>query len=157
MMVNPIAVRKLTKELKSLEKDPVVGIQVKPNHNNLLEWFFIFEGPKDSPYEGGNYLGKILFPDNFPFAPPDFKMITPNGRFQTNVKICMSNTGFHSQEWSPAWSLSSLLNGFISIMMDDKEHGIGMIQSDNTVKEKLAEKSLKYNQNSPEYVEYFTT
>lgn len=154
-MANPVAVRKLTKELKELETNPVEGITVRANQSNILEWFFLFKGPVDTPFEGGNYIGTILFPSNFPFAPPDFKIITPNGRFQTNVKICMSNTGFHSDEWSPAWSLSSLLTGFISIMTDDKEHGIGMITTSAEHKKKLAKDSNKYNTNLPVYLEYF--
>jgi ubiquitin-conjugating enzyme E2 J2 len=36
------------------------------------------------------YHGKIKFPEEYPFKPPGISMITPNGRFATNKKICMS-------------------------------------------------------------------
>jgi ubiquitin-conjugating enzyme E2 J2 len=36
------------------------------------------------------YHGKVKFPEEYPFKPPGISMITPNGRFATNKRICMS-------------------------------------------------------------------
>lgn len=33
-------------------------------------------GPKDSPFEGGVYHGRIELPDNYPFGAPDFYFLT---------------------------------------------------------------------------------
>lgn len=41
-------------------------------------------------FEGGIYHGKITFPPSYPYKPPSIMMYTPNGRFATNTKICMS-------------------------------------------------------------------
>eukprot|EP00835_Amoeboradix_gromovi_P003310 NODE_213_length_14376_cov_0.499054.p10 type:complete len:114 gc:universal NODE_213_length_14376_cov_0.499054:5503-5162(-) len=88
---------RLNKELLSIEKNPIENILVRPMENNLLKWYFIILGPKNTPYEGGEYLGVILFEKNYPFAPPHFKVFTPTGRFKPGDKICMSMTGFHKE------------------------------------------------------------
>ena len=41
-----------------------------------LRWSFVIEGPPATPYEGGEYLGRIRFPASYPFAPPSFIMCT---------------------------------------------------------------------------------
>lgn len=35
------------------------------------------------------YILKLVLPRDYPFSAPDFFMITPNGRFATNTKICV--------------------------------------------------------------------
>ena len=37
--------------------------------------------------QGGIYHGRILLPPEYPFKPPSFIMLTPNGRFETGVKV----------------------------------------------------------------------
>ena len=58
---------------------------------NTQEWHFILQGKDD--FEGGVYHGKITFPTSYPYKPPSILMYTPNGRFATNTKICMSMVG----------------------------------------------------------------
>jgi ubiquitin-protein ligase len=48
-------------------------------------------------YEGGVYHGKIVFPPEYPFKPPSISLFTPNGRFATNTKLCLSMTDFHPE------------------------------------------------------------
>lgn len=45
--------------------------------SNILEWHFVISGPKDSPYEGGQYHGKLVFPSEYPYKPPAIMMLTP--------------------------------------------------------------------------------
>lgn len=44
-------------------------------------------------------------------------MITPNGRFQTNTRLCLSISDFHPDTWNPAWSVSTILTGLLSFMV----------------------------------------
>jgi len=81
-------------------------------------------GPKDSPYDGGMYHGKLKFPNTYPYKPPSILMITPNGRFKTNTRLCLSISDFHPESWNPMWSVSSILTGLLSFMLEDqKTHG----------------------------------
>ena len=73
---------------------------------------------EDSPYSGGHYHGKLRFTNEYPYKPPAVMMLTPSGRFETNVRICLSISDFHPETWVPAWSLSCVLNGVLSFMLE---------------------------------------
>ena len=77
-------------------------------------------GPENSPYEGGYYHGKLIFPQQYPFKPPSILMMTPNGRFKCNVRLCLSISDFHPESWIPSWSTSTILTGLLSFMVSDK-------------------------------------
>ena len=91
-MATDICVRRLTKELASIRKEPITDpkIIVMPNESNILELHYVIEGNQGTPYEGGVYHGKLVFPKEYPMKPPDVIMITPSGRFQPNRKLCLS-------------------------------------------------------------------
>ena len=91
-MATDICVRRLTKELKALKKDPIKDpkITVAPNESNILEMHYVIEGSKGTPYEGGVYHGKLVFPKEYPLRPPGVLMLTPSGRFQPNRRLCLS-------------------------------------------------------------------
>ena len=99
-----------------------------------------------------------MLPFDYPNNPPDFKMLTPNGRFIIGQKICLSNTGFHSNEWNPLWNINTFLIGFLSIMLDDTEHGANHIPKESSAERKyLAINSIEYNkQNYPKIIKLFT-
>ena len=39
-----MAVQRLQKELKNLNKEPLPGLRAKPHPNNILEWHYCLEG-----------------------------------------------------------------------------------------------------------------
>ena len=55
----------------------------------------------------------------YPFKPPAIMMLTPNGRFVTNTRICMSMSDYHPETWNPLWSVASILTGLLSFMLED--------------------------------------
>ncbi|KAL3092606.1 hypothetical protein niasHS_007815 [Heterodera schachtii] len=63
----------------------------RPMEDNLFEWHFSVRGLPDSPYAGGVYHGRIVLPADYPMKPPNLILMTPNGRFETNKKICLRN------------------------------------------------------------------
>uniref|UniRef100_A0A8C3QGB7 Ubiquitin conjugating enzyme E2 J2 n=1 Tax=Cyanoderma ruficeps TaxID=181631 RepID=A0A8C3QGB7_9PASS len=76
----------------------------------------------------GYYHGKLIFPREFPFKPPSIYMITPNGRFKCNTRLCLSITDFHPDTWNPAWSVSTILTGLLSFMVE-KGPTLGSIET----------------------------
>jgi len=84
------SVTRLKMDYMRLKKDPVPYIVAEPIPSNLLEWHYVVTGPEQSPYHGGLYHGKLVFPSEFPFKPPSIYMITPNGRFKVNSRLCLS-------------------------------------------------------------------
>lgn len=81
-------------------------------------------GPEATPYDGGYYHGKLMFPREFPFKPPAIYMITPSGRFKTNTRLCLSISDFHPDTWNPAWSVSTILTGLLSFMVSEEANDI---------------------------------
>ncbi|PNX72311.1 ubiquitin-conjugating enzyme E2 32-like protein [Trifolium pratense] len=71
---------------------------------NIFEWQFAISGPRDTEFEGGIYHGRIQLPSEYPFKPPSFMLLTPNGRFETQTKICLSISNHHPEHWQPSWS-----------------------------------------------------
>ncbi len=83
-MANNIAAQRLRKELVELKKKPVDNLRATPKESNILEWHYVIEGPKGSPYAGGWYHGIVNFPKEYPHKPPSILMCTPNGRFKVS-------------------------------------------------------------------------
>jgi ubiquitin-conjugating enzyme E2 J2 len=101
-MANNIAATRLRKELAKLKKDPPPGIIAEPRESDILTWFYAVEGPPDTPYDGGVYVGKLKFPSEYPMKAPGILMLTPSGRFETNKRLCMSMSDFHPESWNPS-------------------------------------------------------
>lgn len=139
-------------EYRELLKNPKPYIKAHPNPNNILEWHYCLEGPPDSPYEGGFYHGKLKFPKEYPNKPPSILMLTPNGRFETGKRLCFSMSDFHPKEWSPLWSVGTILNGVLSFMLEE-ERTLGSVETPLETKRLLAQNSLSFNQKN----QLFTT
>ena len=93
--------KRLLQELKQLQKESFPEFVALPLEGNLLEWHFTIKGALNTPYEGGRYHGRLLFPPEYPFKPPNVVFLTPNGRFAIGKKICLSITGYHPESWQP--------------------------------------------------------
>ena len=146
--LNRICMKRLMNDIRMLDKDPFDCIDYYVDQDNMLQWHFLLhsdEKNKFDAYTGGEYIGKILHHPEYPFKPPDFMMLTPNGRFVENKKICLSNTGYHSNEWSAMWNIKSILVGFLSIFLDDDENGISHIHRPESERICLAKQSIDYN------------
>jgi len=142
--INNTALNRLRQDYLRLKRDPVPYIVAEPLPSNILEWHYIVRGPEASPYEGGFYHGKLKFPPEFPFRAPSIYMITPNGRFKTNTRLCLSISDFHPDTWNPAWSVGTILTGLLSFMLE-KSPTLGSIETSDAEKRRLAVRSLEFN------------
>uniref|UniRef100_A0A2K6RFV6 Ubiquitin-conjugating enzyme E2 J2 n=2 Tax=Rhinopithecus roxellana TaxID=61622 RepID=A0A2K6RFV6_RHIRO len=163
------ATQRLKQDYLRIKKDPVPYICAEPLPSNILEWFkqfsclslsswdyrhYVVRGPEMTPYEGGYYHGKLIFPREFPFKPPSIYMITPNGRFKCNTRLCLSITDFHPDTWNPAWSVSTILTGLLSFMVE-KGPTLGSIETSDFTKRQLAAQSLAFNLKDKVFCELF--
>jgi len=160
-MANDMCTRRLTRELQSLLKNPLLNPRIVaiPHESNILEWHYVIEGSKGTPYEGGHYHGKLTFPKEYPLKPPSVMMLTPSGRFKPNRRLCLSMSDFHPESWNPMWSVSTILTGLYSFMVETSPT-LGSIETSDSQKRKLAMQSLDFNVRDnnfcnlfPEYVE----
>ena len=143
-MATLVCLKRLRADFRDFERDPPKGIRAKPLEENILEWHFVLEGPTESDYSGGWYHGILQFPFDFPLKPPSIQMYTPNGRFSTNTKICLSMTDFHPESWNPMWNTTTILVGFQSFMQEEALT-YGSITSSSALKRQYASESLEFN------------
>ncbi|KAK3097843.1 hypothetical protein FSP39_013726 [Pinctada imbricata] len=137
------AVKRLMKEAQELS-EPTEQYYAQPLDDNLFEWHFTIRGPSDSDFDGGIYHGRIILPPEYPMKPPSIILLTPNGRFETFKKICLSISGHHPESWQPSWSIRTALLAIIGFM---PTHGAGALGSLDYPKEerlKLAKRSLDW-------------
>lgn len=110
----------LKKEYQNLMLEPIEGITAHPVEYNICIWYFLINGPTRTPFEGGLYLGVIIFPPNFPYSPPEIQLISPNGRFKTRKSICLTLSSFHSETWNVSWTFEKIIVGLVSFMASNE-------------------------------------
>ncbi|KAG5466712.1 hypothetical protein LSCM1_00884 [Leishmania martiniquensis] len=113
-----MALRRIQKELKDLEKDPPANTSGGPvNDSDLFNWKATIIGPEDSPYAGGLFFLNIHFPSDYPFKPPKLQFTTkiyhPN--INNNGGICLD---ILKDQWSPALTISKVLLSVCSLLTD---------------------------------------
>lgn len=150
----PTATSRLKQDYMRLKRDPVPYITAEPLPSNILEWHYVINGPEDSPYHGGYYHGTLLFTKEFPFKPPSIYIVTPNGRFKTNKRLCLSISDFHPDTWNPAWSVATILTGLLSFMLETTPT-LGSCESTTYEKRKYARQSLEFNMKNEVFCELF--
>ncbi|ELU12627.1 hypothetical protein CAPTEDRAFT_17752 [Capitella teleta] len=148
------AYARLRQDYLRLKRDPVPYITAEPLPANILEWHYVVRGPEKSPYEGGYYHGKLMFPREFPFKPPSIYIITPNGRFKVNTRLCLSISDFHPDTWNPAWSVATILTGLLSFMLE-KAPTLGSVETSDYTKRQLAVNSGPFNLKDQVFCELF--
>lgn len=155
-MANDMCTRRLARELKAIQTNPMTNPKVytRPLESNLLEWHYVIEGSKDTPYETGFYWGKLIFPKTYPLKPPSVMMLTPNGRFITGRRLCLSMSDYHPESWNPMWSVSTIITGLISFMAETAPT-LGSMESSTAQKKKYAKYSLEFNVKDPQFRQLF--
>jgi ubiquitin-conjugating enzyme E2 J1 len=143
MSTNPV-LRRLMRELQDMNRKPIREFRAAPLEDNLFEWHFTMEGPPDSPYAGGIYHGRVLIPTNYPFAPPDVVLLTPNGRFELDKRICLSISSYHPENWRSSWGVSTVLHALRQFMLTPGNNGIGAIEYPAEKRAELAAASAKF-------------
>lgn len=123
---------------------PNVRIGVDPGNN--LKWYFLIHDLHEERFEGGEYIMQIILSPRYPLTPPDFYMLTPNGRFEVGKKLCFSNSSIHGESWSPMWNIRTMLLGFVSFLLDPSTKGVGHLNTPEAEVKALAEQSKAFNQ-----------
>ncbi|KAL8130232.1 hypothetical protein V2J09_019387 [Rumex salicifolius] len=137
---NP-AVKRILQEVKEMQSNPSDDFMSLPLEENIFEWQFAIRGPGDSEFEGGIYHGRIQLPAEYPFKPPSFMLLTLNGRFETQTKICLSISNHHPEHWQPSWSVRTALVALIAFMPTSPNGALGSLDYPKDERRVLAVKS----------------
>ncbi|XP_057672707.1 ubiquitin-conjugating enzyme E2 J1-like [Diorhabda carinulata] len=136
-------VKRLMREAIELAK-PTDEYFACPVEDNLFEWHFTVRGPPGTEFEGGYYHGRISLPSQYPMQPPNIILLTPNGRFEINKKICLSISGHHPETWQPSWSIRTALLALIAFMPTSSTGAIGSLEYTPEERQLLAKKSKNW-------------
>lgn len=140
---------KATKEPHELLK-----FAIKPNASNI--WYVMltnFSGDNDEYAFGhdnksyGEYLVRIELPDKFPFEPPHFYFMTPNGVYDCEKKVCVSIGEYHKDQYRATLGVPGFCNQLVSGLIGWKTlgGGINIIETTIDKKKKYAADSCAYN------------
>jgi ubiquitin-conjugating enzyme E2 J1 len=142
------AVKRLHKEYREIKEinasSEPLPFCVIPHPDSFLIWHFTLQGPSDSVYSDGLFHGKIEFPQDYPFSPPSLFFLTPNGRFEINVKICLTVTGFHPEQWQPAWSTRTMLYALRNHFLVEDKGALGYLGFPGEMRQELSTKSKSF-------------
>ena len=113
-----MALRRIQKELRDIQKDPPSNTSAGPvAENDLFNWKATIIGPEECPYAGGLFFLNIHFPSDYPFKPPRLQFTTkiyhPN--INANGGICLD---ILKDQWSPALTISKVLLSVCSLLTD---------------------------------------
>lgn len=137
--------KRIKKEYTELIENPLPNIKIAHAPDNILDWYCIIYDLNEDEYINGEYIFNIRMSPNYPFEPPEFFFLTPNGRFDTKKKLCFSNSSYHKESWSPMWTIKTIILGFLSFFLEKNSSGIGHLITPIDDKKILANNSSDYN------------
>ncbi|PIL23797.1 hypothetical protein GSI_13548 [Ganoderma sinense ZZ0214-1] len=143
---NNSAVKRIMQEARELANDPCTDYAAAPLEDDIFEWHCTLRGSPGTEFEGGLYHFRILLPAEYPFRPPAIMMLTPNGRFELNTKICISFTNYHEELWQPAWGVRTAiigLQGFFPLK-GTAAVGVGALEYPTAERKRLAALSREW-------------
>jgi len=145
-MANSTNVGRIMKEIEDLKTKPEDYFSISVSETNIMDWYIKYKNLSDSRFTDGEYILHIKLHEGYPFKAPDFKWLTPNGRFETNTKICYNISSYHEGEWNPLWRMRTIIIGILSMFLETETSGIGHLRGTSQEKYiELSNKSIEFN------------
>jgi hypothetical protein len=102
---------------------------------------------KSEEFVGGVYLVRIIIPDNYPFEPPSFVFLTPNGFCKVGETPCVDMGAEHPLNYKATLGILGFMNIVIGTIEMDWENisGRHFIHEPLETVRTFAEQSTAYN------------
>ena len=110
--------KRIAKDVRELHGDTLKehGIYYRHSETNVLEGQAVIFGAPNTPYDGGCYVFRFQFPEDYPHRPPTLTFASKGERLRVNPnlyrngKVCISilNT-WRGPQWTGCQSISSIL------------------------------------------------
>ena len=135
--------QRIMMELKDLQNNPILNITATvglPNPNNIYEWRCTISGPMDTPFGGGLFFLKILFPKDYPNTKPEVCFLTPIYHINVNPRaglseplghVCISTLNW----WTPQCTIRQVLTDIFALFwLSNPESPYGLERADEMTK-----------------------
>ncbi|KAI5953365.1 ubc8 [Candida jiufengensis] len=122
--------------------------------DSIQQFFVIFKGPKETPYEGGMWKIRVELPDQYPIKSPSIgftnKIYHPNID-EGSGAVCLDVI---NQTWSPMFGLLNIFENFLPHLLRYANPSDPL----NTEASNLMTKDeSKYNETVKKYVQQYAT
>ncbi|XP_037288861.2 ubiquitin-conjugating enzyme E2 Z [Rhipicephalus microplus] len=115
---------RIKRDIQEIKADPLPGIYVSPEENDLSKLHAVVVGPSGTPYEGGFFHFFVKCPSSYPMQPPYVRLVnTDDGcvRFNPNFyafgELCLDILGTWSgSTWSPVHTIGTVLLSIQSLL-----------------------------------------
>ena len=105
-----MATRRIQKELREWKHQE--GIFASPKSDDISEWEGVLLGPENTLYEHGVYHFTVKFPSDYPFKPPEVRIVTPilhMGVCSSGCHFCLEDA-INREGWKPSLQLKDILS-----------------------------------------------
>lgn len=106
--IPPQVIKRVIKEISEITSDPLDGVRLISNEQDICDLQAFIDGPADTPYFGGLFRVKIILCKGFPAQPPKAYFITkifhPN--VASNGEICVNTL---KKDWKPELGIKHIL------------------------------------------------
>ncbi|KAG9395266.1 Ubiquitin-conjugating enzyme [Carpediemonas membranifera] len=103
--------------LMDVRKLQMGSYKVHMNGDRLDDFYVWFDGPKESPYEGGRWKVHVQLPENYPYRSPSIgftsRIFHPNID-EASGSVCLDVI---NQTWSPMYGLNNIFDIFLPQLM----------------------------------------
>lgn len=157
--------RRLDAQLRKIIKDNNEYYTCWMDTEDVKIWYALIKNLPE-PYEKGEFLFKLIIPDDFPDNPPSLIALTPNGLLEMGGKICVSVGEFHSNDhyktnsrgqygWIPSLGIGGfILQGVVNALLSftGSEQGVRLNNQPDYIKKELAKNSKQFNIDNNSYI-----
>ena len=122
-------ISRILEEFRDNVNNPISSISAfvgLPDENNPFNWRVSLLCPNESPYKGGLFFLSLIFPQNYPIAPPEVKFITPI--YHLNVKHTRDISGPIGKVdlsilnmWRPEYKVKDIIISVYSLFLMNKD------------------------------------
>lgn len=108
--IPPLVIKRILREIAEITSDtePLDGVRLIPNEQDLCDIQAFIDGPADTPYFNGLFRIKLILCKGFPAQPPKAYFLTkifhPN--VSSNGEICVNTL---KKDWKPELGIKHIL------------------------------------------------